>query len=283
MSQRVAYQGEPGAYSDVAIRQHFGDDVAPIPFRTFPDALRALADGDCDRAMIPVENAIAGPVRVALDALAPHGNSLVPVGEHRLVIVLCVLGVPGAMLATVQRVRSHPVALAQCRIFMARHPWLDVEPHADTAGAAREVAELGDRTIGAIASELAAERYGLEVLTRGVQDVPHNWTRFVIFRRGRARRMPEHPDDVTTGWPRAGRPSPAFLHACRGVHADQPRSWRAASPRARRSPPSGVRVRAPSAAGAPGWRRTPPATACRTCPPAPVPSPACRPPRPRRS
>jgi prephenate dehydratase len=183
MSRRVAYQGEPGAYSDVAIRQHFGDDITPVPFRTFPAALEALASGDCDLAMIPVENAIAGPVRVALDAMAPYGNTIRQVDEHRLVIVLCVLGVPGAMLATVQRVWSHPVALAQCRIFLARHPWLDVEYHADTAGAAREVGELGDRALAAIASELAAERYGLEVLTRGVQDVPHNWTRFLVMAR----------------------------------------------------------------------------------------------------
>lgn len=183
MSRRIAYQGEPGAYSDVAIREHFGDAVTPVPFTTFPEALDALDRDACDLAMIPLENAIAGPVHVALSALDQYGPRLVEVDDYRLVIVLCLMGVPGAMLATVQRVWSHPVALAQCRLFMARHPWLDVEPHADTAGAAREVAALGDRAIGAVASELAAERYGLEVLTRGVQDIPHNWTRFGVFAR----------------------------------------------------------------------------------------------------
>lgn len=180
---RVAYQGEPGAYSDLAVRQYFGPDVHGLPCRSFPDVLHALCDGACDQAMIPVENAIAGPVRMALDALDAVGDTVTTVGEHRLLIVLCLLGVPGAMLATVQEVRSHPVALAQCRIFLARHPWLDVRGHDDTAGAAREVAEAGDRTIGAIGSEMAAERYGLEILARGVQDVPHNWTRFVVLKR----------------------------------------------------------------------------------------------------
>ncbi len=183
MIKRVAYQGEPGAYSDTAVLQHFGDTAVGVPHTSFPAALQAVLSGNCDRAMIPVENAIAGKVTVALDAMHSVGDALVPIDEHRLVIELCVLGVPGAMLATVQQVWSHPVALAQCRIFSARHPWLEVKPHADTAGAAREVSERGDRTVAAIASALAAQRYGLEVLARGVQDVPHNWTRFIVLAR----------------------------------------------------------------------------------------------------
>lgn len=183
MVKRVAYQGEPGAYSDTAVHQHFGANAVGVPHRSFPEALQSVLKGDCDRAMIPVENAIAGKVHVALDAVHDTGDALLQIDEHRLVIELCVLGVPGAMLASVQQVWSHPVALAQCRIFAARHPWLEVKPHADTAGAAREVGERGDRAVAAIASELAAQRYGLEVLARGVQDVPHNWTRFIVLAR----------------------------------------------------------------------------------------------------
>lgn len=179
----VAYQGEPGAYSDLAVRQYFGDAAVGVPFRTFPDAVGAVCDATCSRLMLPVENAIAGPVRVALDALAPVEHQLVVEAEHRLAIELCLLGVPGAMLATVRTVKSHPVALAQCRIFAARHPWFETIGHDDTAGAAREVAEAGNRSVAAIASVMAAERYGLEVLARGVQDVPHNWTRFLVLRR----------------------------------------------------------------------------------------------------
>lgn len=179
----VAYQGEPGAYSDLAVRQHFGDAASGVPFRTFPAAVEALCNGTCSRLLLPVENAIAGPVRVALDALAPVEHQLTVEAEHRLAIELCLLGVPGAMLATVRTVKSHPVALAQCRIFAARHPWFETIGHEDTAGAAREVAEAGDRSVAAIASVMAAERYRLEVLARGVQDVPHNWTRFLVLRR----------------------------------------------------------------------------------------------------
>ncbi len=183
MTKRIAYQGEPGAYSDAAVHQHFGAGAVGVPHASFPDALHAVVNGDCDRAMIPVENAIAGKVHIALDAMHNAGDALVQIDEHRLNIELCVLGVPGAMLATVQQVWSHPVALAQCRIFAARHPWLEVKSHADTAGAAREVGERGDRMVAAIASERAAQQYGLEVLARGVQDVPHNWTRFVVLAR----------------------------------------------------------------------------------------------------
>ena len=197
MTLRVAYQGEPGAYSDVAIREHFGTGVEAVPHQSFMRALEALALGECDRAIIPLENAIAGRVEMAHDALAQFGDRLVPVDNHRLIIELCVLGVPGAMLATVTQVHSHPVALAQCRIFLARHPWLEVQPHADTAGAAREVGARADRTVGAIASDLAAERYGLEVLARGVQDIPHNWTRFSILARA---------DDVVPGDAMQGAP-----------------------------------------------------------------------------
>ncbi len=178
---RVAYQGEPGAYSYVAIRQYFGNEATAVPYPSFPDALRAVTDGVCDFAMVPVENAIAGPVHVALDALRGAGDALVPVGEHRLRIVLCLLGVPGATQATVRRVWSHPVALAQCGVFLGRHPQIVVEPHADTAGAAREIAERGDPAVAAIASADAGERYGLTVLVDGVQDVPENWTRFVVM------------------------------------------------------------------------------------------------------
>jgi prephenate dehydratase len=180
---RVAFQGEPGAYSDLAAMAYFGERVDALPHRTFDDALTTLLDGDSGYAIIPVENAIVGPVRVALDALARAGDAVRPVDEVQLPIALALLGVPGTMLATVRHVRSHPVALAQCRVFLARHPWLEPQSADDTAGAAREVAEAGDRTVAAIASDAAATRYGLEVLASGVQDAQQNWTRFRIVER----------------------------------------------------------------------------------------------------
>jgi prephenate dehydratase len=180
---RVSFQGALGAFSELAIRQQWGDAVEVIPCATFEAALEALTAHAVDRAVIPIENAIAGRVRVALTALEAVALDVVRVGEIRVPIHLCLLAPRGATLAGLRDVHSHPVALAQCRIFFARHGWLIPAPHADTAGAACEVAERGDITIGAIAADAAAVRYGLDIIARNVEDIPANWTRFVIVQR----------------------------------------------------------------------------------------------------
>lgn len=177
---RVAFQGELGAFSEMAIRQQWPSGAEPIPCLTFPETIARLQQGDADFAVIPVENAIVGPVRVALDAIAAAGDALEVRAETRVPVHLCLMAPAGATLAELRAVFSHPVALAQCRIFFARHGWLDSTPHADTAGAARDVAQAGDRTRGAVASEMAAERYGLEIIARRIEDVAANWTRFVV-------------------------------------------------------------------------------------------------------
>jgi prephenate dehydratase len=99
----------------------------------------------------------------------------------RVPIHLCLLAPRGASLAELRHIHSHTVALAQCRLFFARHSWLEPVVHADTAGAARMVVELGDRTVGAVAGELAAERYGLEIIAQRIEDMPANWTRFLVI------------------------------------------------------------------------------------------------------
>ncbi len=177
---RVAFQGEPGAFSEMAIRQQWPTGATPVPCLTFPDVLARLAQGDADFAVMPVENAIVGPVTVALDALAQVGDAVAVRGETRVPVHLFLMAPAGAPLAGLRDIHSHPVALAQCRLFFARHPWLVSSPHADTAGAARDVALAGDRSRGAVASAMAAERYGLEIIARHVEDVPLNWTRFVV-------------------------------------------------------------------------------------------------------
>jgi len=181
MNPRVAFQGELGAFSELAIRQHWPTGAVPLPCRTFPDAIAAVRQGDADYAVIPVENAIVGAVKVALDALRAAGIEVVERSELRVPIHLCLLAPRGASLAELRNVHSHAVALAQCRIFFARHGWLEPAPHDDTAGAARMVAQLGDRTVGAVASEMAAVRYGLEIIARHIEDVPANWTRFLVI------------------------------------------------------------------------------------------------------
>jgi prephenate dehydratase len=180
-SPRVSFQGALGAFSELAIRQHWPDDRAtPVPCDTFTQALDLVLTHEADFAVIPIENAIAGRVVSALQALESAGDRVQQDGEIRVPIHLCLLAPFGASLAELRAVRSHPVALAQCRLFFAKHNWLISEPHPDTAGAARDVALLGDRTVGAVAGAAAAERYGLDIVARSIEDVPANWTRFVI-------------------------------------------------------------------------------------------------------
>jgi len=181
MIPRVAFQGELGAFSELAIRQQWPKGATPVPCRTFPDTIASVRSGAAEYGVIPVENAIVGAVHVALDALRSAGIEVVERSELRVPIHLCLLAPHGASLAELRLVHSHAVALAQCRIFFARHGWLIPAPHDDTAGAARMVSELGDRTVGAVASEMAAERYNLEIIARHVEDVPANWTRFLVI------------------------------------------------------------------------------------------------------
>lgn len=179
----VAFQGELGAFSEMAIRQQWPDGADPMPSGTFPEAIAHVIAGRAHFAVVPVENAIVGAVRVAVDALTNAGADIAVRAELRVPVHLCLLAPAGATLAELRNVQSHPVALAQCRIFFARHGWLNPVSHADTAGAAREVANAHDRARGAVASELAAERYGLEIIARRIEDVPANWTRFVVISR----------------------------------------------------------------------------------------------------
>lgn len=183
---RVAFQGELGAFSEQAIRQQWPSGAAPLPCPSFDAAVQAVLDGAADFAVIPVENAIVGPVHPGLEALARAEPRLRPRAELRLAIHLCLMAPAGATLAGLRQVQSHGVALAQCRIFFARHEWLEPVVHADTAGAAREVAAARDRTRGAVASAVAAERYGLEIIARNIEDMPANFTRFVVVSRADA-------------------------------------------------------------------------------------------------
>ena len=177
---RVAFQGALGAFSELAIQQHWPHGADALPCDTFDDALQRVLAHDADLAVIPIENAIVGRVRIALTALEQVTDRVERLGEIRVPIHLSLMAPHGATLAGLRAVHSHPVALAQCRIFFARHGWLVPSPHADTAGAAREVAAWADPAIGAVASDAAAARYGLDIIARNVEDVPANWTRFVI-------------------------------------------------------------------------------------------------------
>jgi len=177
MKAKVAYQGESGANSHIACLEAYPDHD-PLACRTFEDAFAAVKDGEAALAMIPIDNSIAG--RVAdIHHLMPAANLYI-VGEHFLRVHHQLLAVKGARIEDIKTVHSHVHALGQCRKLIRK---LGVMPvvAADTAGAARELAEDKETTRAAIATALAAEIYGLEILKRDIEDDEHNTTRFVVL------------------------------------------------------------------------------------------------------
>src|SRR6266404_214333 len=181
-SNTIAFQGEAGANSDMACRAAF-PYMTTRPCPTFETAMAAVQAGKAELAMIPVENSIAG--RVAdLHSLLPH-TKLKIVAEHFQRVEHCLVALPGATLRSIKTVKSHVQALSQCRNFLKKHRLAPLV-HADTAGAAREIAEQGEPSVGAIASSLAARTYNLKVLARNIEDADHNTTRMLVFSRHEA-------------------------------------------------------------------------------------------------
>ena len=177
----VAFQGEHGAFSEEALLEHFAGRARPIPKRDFRAVGEAVLGGEAELGILPVENTLAGSVQGSHDVLADGGLAIV--GEVVLAIRLFLLGVQGAREETLRRILSHPVALAQCTRYLRAHPRAEAVTVHDTAGAAREVAQLADPEIAAVAPRGAAERYGLTVLASDLQDREDNQTRFYVVRR----------------------------------------------------------------------------------------------------
>jgi prephenate dehydratase len=179
MTGKIAFQGEPGAYSHEACRQA-RPGLEALPCRTFEDAIEACRSGEAECAMLPVENSTYG--RVAdIHSLLP-GSGLRIVDEAFVRVHINLLAVPGTPIGDVRQAMSHTVLLGQCRDFLRRH---GIKPltGADTAGSARLVAERGDPALGALASELAGEIYGLDVVARHIEDQANNTTRFLVMSR----------------------------------------------------------------------------------------------------
>ncbi|MGE0402174.1 MAG: bifunctional chorismate mutase/prephenate dehydratase [Kofleriaceae bacterium] len=177
---RVAYQGVEGSYSHLAAQRRYAGRAGGALLaghETFRAAASTVLDGTADLALLPIENTTAGSINETYDLLA--GGSLHITGEVVSAIEHCLLALPGTTIDQLRVVRSHPQALAQCHDFFARHPGIAPRADVDTAGAARHVAESGDRTHAAIASAAAATRYGLVVLEKGIQSASGNATRFV--------------------------------------------------------------------------------------------------------
>ena len=177
---QIAYQGEPGAFSEAAAQQIHAD-AQLMPCRAFEDVFTAVEDGTAGYGVLPIENSIGGSIHRNFDLLLQHDLPII--AELEQPVVHHLLALPGSTLESIRRVYSHPQALAQCSTFLSALENCRVEMEEDTASAARSVAESGDLSRGAIASKEAATRYGLQVLKRNVANQREVFTRFVVIAR----------------------------------------------------------------------------------------------------
>ena len=177
---KIAIQGEPGSFSHEAAMKLVTDAVI-VPFSLSAEAFAALTDGTVEAAVIPIENSLAGSVSEHFDLLLTHDVKVER--ETLLRIRHNLIAISGAATGEIDRVFSHPVALAQCRRFLAAHPKMEAFAFYDTAGSVKQLVELRDRHAAAIASEAAARHYGAHILLAGIEDNPENFTRFFLVRR----------------------------------------------------------------------------------------------------
>jgi prephenate dehydratase len=194
MNGTIAFQGVPGAYSDLACRSAF-PTMTTLPCASFEAAMDAVRDGRVTLAMLPCENSLAGRVP-DIHHLLPESGLFV-IGEHFQRVEHCLLGIKGATIGNLKRAHSHTVALGQVRRIL-RDLGLTPVIEADTAGSAELIAKWGNPEDAAIASSLAAEIYGLEILRANVEDAAHNTTRFYVMAKRPETPQPSVPNLMTT-------------------------------------------------------------------------------------
>jgi prephenate dehydratase len=196
LGEIVAFQGEPGAFSQEAVRRLLGDGVGVLPCQRFEQVFQSLKRGTASAAVIPIENTLAGSVHENYDHLLQFDFPIV--GETSVRIVHNLIAPPGVRFRDVRRVFSHPVALNQCLDFFSRNPKVEKVPFYDTAGSVKMIMEQGLRDAAGIASALAAEIYGGSILRKSIEDDRQNFTRFFLLRRPgwKAKRAPAAPK----GW-----------------------------------------------------------------------------------
>lgn len=177
---KVAYQGEPGAYSEKAARELLGGRILTIPYPSFEEAFKAVASREVDYAVLPIENSLGGSIHNNFDLLLRYNLHII--AEHDFRVEHTLLALPGVKKEDIKRVMSHPQALAQCDSFIRE--W-GVKPEAayDTAGSAKMIKEQGLTDCAAIASDLAGETYGLQILASNIEDHEENFTRFLVLSR----------------------------------------------------------------------------------------------------
>ncbi len=214
MTRLIAFQGWPGANSDIACRQ-VHPDWTSLPCPSFEDVIAAVHEGRAEQAMIPIENSIAGRVADIHHLLPESGLHIV--GEHFLRISYHLVAPRGTRLEQVREVHSHVQSLGQCRGWLRAHGLTPVT-HADNAGAAKMVAERGDPAVAAIATPLAAQLYGLDSLATGIEDMAHNTTRFLLM-QAQPERPPPGSGPVITSFIFEVRSVPAALYKALGGFA----------------------------------------------------------------
>ncbi|HUB17933.1 MAG TPA: prephenate dehydratase domain-containing protein [Acidobacteriaceae bacterium] len=200
---RVAIQGEPGSFShEAALKAR--PEATILPCALSAEVFAALVQGAVDAAIIPIENSLAGSVLEHYDLLLSHDVAVE--SEWLLRIRHNLIGLPGASVERIRQAYSHPVALAQCRRFFEQHPEMEAAAFYDTAGSVKQLMELREPTVGAIASAQAAHYYGGEILQAEIEDNPENYTRFFLIRHcGRIESVP-HPDKVSLAFAVENRP-----------------------------------------------------------------------------
>ncbi len=176
---RVAFQGEPGAYSEEAVFGYFGS-VDAVPCESFDAVFESVAARECESALIPIENSLAGSIHQNYDLLLR--NDLHIVGEYLLRVHHCLIALPGVDRSEIKKAISHPQALGQCASYL-RTKGIGPEAVYDTAGSVKMLKASGTRDTAAIASRRASEIYGMQILEEGIEDNPENYTRFLAIAR----------------------------------------------------------------------------------------------------
>jgi prephenate dehydratase len=181
--QRVAFQGERGAFSEMALIRFFdNDDFNPEPCGTFRDVFDAVLAGRTDFGILPIENSLSGSIHENYDLLLQYPDIKIA-GEQKIRIVHNLIGLPGTTLKDIRNVYSHPQGIAQCSQFLDRYPAWNRVPFYDTAGSVAHIAAEGNQENGAIASLEAAKVHKMEIIKEGIETNPRNYTRFVILAR----------------------------------------------------------------------------------------------------
>jgi len=176
---KIAFQGEPGAYSEQAVFEYFGK-VETQPCESFEEVFAAVRSGGCESALIPIENSLAGSIHQNYDLLLRHDLHIV--GEHFLRVRHCLIALPGVKKSEIKKAISHPQALGQCDAYLRKHG-IKAEQVYDTAGSVKMLKESGARDTAAIASRRAAEIYKMEIVEEGIEDNSENYTRFLAIAR----------------------------------------------------------------------------------------------------